>query len=226
MWSAWNYVLTIQFQEKDDQGSGGGYGAIYNDVIMLTYGNDGEQWRGSLGYIATDANPLFRPAFEVLYVDNTIGDYDGTRFLFVNATLAYKGGFLSHPVRLGRAMGPQGLEFSNPLGFLRPTWNRRLDVWELGGLVDFRLVSVEEPTGDRADKYEILAFPFQLDGRANLFDHFYVGGFHSAKSADIDSSGIMGGFFGKIGFLTVGVGADYDLDTEENRIIVGLIDKF
>ncbi len=63
---------------------------------------------------------VLRPAVEVLYVDNTIGHFSGTRNLFANVTLKYGGGFLSHPARLGRAMGPQGTEYGNPLGFLTP----------------------------------------------------------------------------------------------------------
>ena len=222
----WKYIVETQIQEIAKEESVGGYGAIYNEFLMLTYGNDGEQWRTVIGCIAPANESMFRPAFEVLYVDNTIGDIDGDQFLFINATLKFKGGFLSQAVRLGRAMGPTGLEFGNPIGFLRPTWNRRLDVWGLGDLSAFRLVRVESPSGVTTEKYEALVYPFQFDDKDNLLDCFYIGGFYSRDSAKEDSPGIMGGVFGKFGFLQLGLGADYNLDTDEKQIFVELIDKF
>ena len=225
-WFDWSYIVETQFQEMAGEESPGGYGAIYNDQLMLTYGNDGEQWRTAIGYIAPGNESMFRPTFEVLYVDNTIGDIDGNQFLFINATLKFKGGFLSHPARLGRAMGPTGLEFGNPLGFLSPTWNRRLDVWELGGLGDFRLVRLKKPSGVTTERYEALVYPFQFDQSDNLLDRFYVGGFYSKDSTADNSSGILGGVFGKFGFLLAGLGADYNFDTDEKRISFGIIDKF
>ncbi len=225
-WFDWNYILETQFQEMAGEESPGGYGAIYNEQIMLTYGNDGEQWSTVIGYIAPEDESMFRPTLEALYVDNTIGDIDGNQFLFINGTLKFEGGFLSHPARLGRAMGPTGLEFGNPLGFLSPTWNRRLDVWELGGLGDFRLVRLKNPAGDTTEKYEALVYPFQFDRNDNLLDHFYFGEFYSKVRPGRDCLGIMAGVFGKFGFLNVGLGADYNLDTYEKRISVGIIDKF
>ena len=224
--SDWSYIVETQLQEMAGEESPGGYGAVYNDQFMLTYGNDGEQWRAVAGYIAPSNESMFRPTFEALYVDNTIGDIDGNQFLFINATLNFKGGFLSHPARLGRAMGPTGLEFGNPLGFLSPTWNRRLDVWELGDLCDFRLVRLETPAGVTTEKYEALVYPFQFDQEDNLLDRFYLGEFYSKSRPGKDSFGIMGGLFGKFSFLNIGVGIDYDLDTHEKRIYFGIIDKF
>lgn len=225
-WSDWNYILETQFQETGPEESFGGYGAIYNDNLMLTFGNDGEQWRTAFGYVSTENGPLFRPVLEVLYVDNTIGVFDGSQFLFINATLKFKGGFLSHPARLGRAMGPTGVEYGNPLGFLRPTWNRRLDVWELGGLGDFRLVRNRTSSDVVTEKYEALVYPFQFDKKDNVLDHFYAGGFYSYASNAEEATGIMGGLFGKLGFLNAGVGADHNFETDETRISLGIIDKF
>jgi len=222
----WNYIIEMQNQKISDKESLGGYGTLYNDLIMLTYGNDREQWRSSIGYIAPETESIFRPALEVLYVDNNIGDIDGNQFLFINATLKYQGGFLSHDARLGRAMGPTGVEFGNPLGFLSPTWNRRLDVWELGNLGDFRLVRLKNASGVTTEKYEALVYPFQFDHTDNLLDRLYIGGFYSKDSATEDSPGIMGGIFGKFDFLLVGLGADYNFDTHEKQIFVGIIDKF
>lgn len=123
-------------------------------------------------------------------------------------------------------MGPTGLEFGNPLGYLSPTWNRRLDLFELGGVADFRLARNKTPSGVVTEKFEVLAYPFQFSQKENLLDHFYAGGFYSTDSVAGDSSGILGGIFGKFGFLQVGVGGDYNLDTSERRILLGVIDKF
>lgn len=221
-----NYILELQYQEMGDDGACGGYMTVYNEEVMFTFGDDGEQWRAVLGYIAPKGNEKWRPAFEIMYVDNTVGDIDGNKFLFINATLGFKGGFLSHPARLGRAMGPQGLEFGNPLGFLSPTWNRRLDTWELGDLADFRIVRTEKPSGAITDRTEFLIFPFQFDDNTDILDALYIGGFYARDPVEEDSSGILGGIFGKFGFLTLGVGGDYNFDTGEKRVIVGIIDKF
>lgn len=225
-WSDWDYILETQFQETGREESAGGYGAIYNDQWMLTYGNDGDQWRSALGYITPENKSMFQPTMEVLYTDNTIGPVDGTQVVFVNATLKFQGGFLSHPSRLGRAMGPTGLEYGNPLGFLTPTWNRRLDVWELGGLADLRLERIRTAADVVTQKCEALIYPFQFDQRNNLLDIFYLGGFYSYASNAEEATGIMGGLFGKLSFLNAGIGADHNLETDETRVFAGLIDKF
>ncbi len=226
---AWNHILAAQVQDVSGRGdtSPGGYAALYNDQWMFVGGADGEQWRTTLGWVSpkSDADP-FRPAFEALYVDSSVGDFPGPKFLFVNASLGFKGGFLSHPARLGRAMGPQGLEYGNPLGFLRPTWNRRLDVWELGGLANFRLVHTDAPNVDADSKYEALAYPFQFDGNANpLLDAIFVGGFYHDAVAD-ETAGVLGGISGKFGKASVSVGLEYNADREETSATVGLIGWF
>ena len=202
----WNYIITAQYQEIGKEESAGGYLAIYDDVWMLASGSDGEQWRATLGFIAPDNNSFLRPAFETLYVDNTIGNIAGIEFLFINSTLRYKGGFLCHPARLGRAMGPTGIEYGNPLGFLAPTWNRRLDVWELGQLADFRLDRIKSSTGVVTARYETVIFPSQFDENDNFLDNFYMGGFYLQNSSSRDSHGILGGVLAKLSFLQVAVG--------------------
>jgi hypothetical protein len=129
----WRAIASVQLQEVGQRNSPGGYLALYNGRMMFTGGTDGEQWRTMVGYVHPATGGKFRPAFEFFYVDETIGVGNGGKFLLATATLGYAGwGFLSHDSRLGRALGPQGLAFTNPNGFLQPMWNRLFDVTEVG----------------------------------------------------------------------------------------------
>ena len=221
----WNYILEAQVQEFAGHVSPGGWAALYNEWLMTTFGYDGEHIRTAVGLIFPDHGKRLRPAFEVLYVDNSIGDFEGPRVVFANATMGYRGGFLSHPARLGRAMGPTGLEFGNPLGFLRPTWNRRLDLWELGQIADFRLEWKEFPNGDTFGRYEAAFFPFQLDEKANVLDYLFLGPFY-LKDIDEDTAGLLGGFVSKTDPVQVSLAVDYRFDTNDVRLTVGLIVPF
>ena len=78
-------------------------------------------------------------------------------------------------MRLGRAMGPQGLEFGNPLGFLSPSFNRLPDAWEIGDVVDFRVIVNHPPNGNNTANYEALVFPFQIGGSTGLLRALFVG---------------------------------------------------
>jgi hypothetical protein len=224
-WKSWSFLFELQAQEVDDEVSPGGYAAVNNDVAMAVYGNDGEQWRACLGLIAPDSCLALRPAGEVLYVDNDIGDVDGPKVWFVNATLGFEGGFLSHPARLGRAMGPQGLEFGNPLGFLQPTWNRRHDPWELGRLADFRLERIELPNRRVVERYEGLVFPFALDRATNLLDDLFVGG-SFIRRPDERTPGVLAGFSGKVLFLDASLEVEYEIETRQSSLVLGIIDWF
>jgi len=156
-----------------------------------------------------------------------VGDRPGPKVLFANATLGFTGGFLSHPARLGRAMGPAGLEFGNPLGYLTPTWNRRLDTWEMGGIADFRISGTETPAGLRTVTFEALVFPFQLRSGDSLADRFFLGATFTDRSrGGNDVAGAMAGYFGKISFLTVSVAGEYAPETGDRRLHLGLIDTF
>jgi hypothetical protein len=158
-------------------------------------------------------------------VEVSQSDLAGPRFLFVNATLHYSRGFLSHDARLGRAMGPQGLEYGNPLGFLAPFFNRRHDVWELGNLADYRLVRLELPNGSVQEKHELLVFPFNLDGCGSVLDWFFVGGSYDRNAIE-DTPGVLAGMTGKIWFLEVNVGIEYATETDNVTATIGLIDWF
>lgn len=221
---AWSYIVELQAQEEGSRTSPGGYGGIYNDIVMVTFGHDGEQYRTALGINFPDKGWPVRPAFEVLYTDNAAGENNGPRIWFVNATLKYSGGFLSHPARLGRVMGPTGVEFGNPLGFLATTWNRRLDVWELGGLVDCRYIQIDLPNRTRTRDFEALIFPFQFFRPLKPLDYLFVGGSYSERPRPAeDSAGILAGFIGKILFLQAVLNVKYEFETEEKTITLGLI---
>jgi hypothetical protein len=224
-WGRWNYVLEVQGQDYGEETFPGGYGAIYNPEVMGVLGTDGEQWRAAVGIISPWTDAFVRPTLEVLYVDNSIGEFDGPKVWFANATLKYSGGFLSHPARLGRAMGPQGLEFGNPLGFLSPTWNRRLEIWEMGSLADFRAEHITTPSRATTERYEGLVFPFQFAGTKTVLDHLFAGGSYF-KSRTKDTPGVIGGFTGKAWFLNLSVGVEYQFDTAETTVVVGIIDTF
>jgi hypothetical protein len=221
----WNYIVALQLQDFGERTSPGGYLALYNDEWMLVGGTDGEQWRVTAGYIAPENNSLFRIAAEMLYVDNRIGLIEGPRALFGNLTLKYEGGFLSHPARLGRAMGPQGLEFGNPLGFLLPTWNRRLEVWELGRLGGARVERIEIAENVATERYEALVFPFQFARTNNFLDGFFVGGAYLTDPVE-ESFSWLAGYFGSCKSVRVFAGVEHGIESEETSIVIGGIHTF
>jgi hypothetical protein len=220
----WNYILEAQAQKVADETSRGGYGALYNPLAMVVYGNDGEQWRGTFGFIAPDRKQRFRPAFEALYIDNDIGDFRGAKTLSVVATGRFTGGFLSHPARLGRAMGPQGLEFANPVAFLAPTWNRRLDPWEFGGMFNFGLLRNELPNGTRTQRAEALVFPFQIAGTDSFLTPLFVGALRVHNNGR-NANGWMAGFVKPIGRFQIAAQVEDDT-VAKPRVTVGVIRWF
>lgn len=221
----WNYILELQGQDVEHSVSPGGYLAVYDDQFMTVLGHDGEQWRATAGYVAPTNRTIFRPAAEVLYVDNAIGEFDGPRSIFVNGTLRLQGGFLSHPARLGRAMGPQGLEFGNPLGFLFPTWNRRLETWEMGGLLDVRYEHIWLPNHTKQERADAALFPFQFLETRSLLDGLFVGASYTRTPA-MDNPGVIGGILRKVAFLNANISVERRVRPYETIVVVGLIDWF
>jgi hypothetical protein len=225
---SWHAILETQFQELGEQWSPGGYAALYNPRYMVVAGHDGEQVRAAAGYLAPEGRPRYRPSLEVLYFDHSVGDLTGPEVIFINGTLNYGGGFLSHPARLGRAMGPTGLEFGNPISFLwgEGPWNRQLDVWELGGLGDLRIFRVRRPDGTTSTTYEALAFPLQLDGRPGPGDGLFIGVAYKDLSYRKNDPGILTGWTGQVDFLRFAVDFEYFLESGDVRINLGVIDRF
>jgi hypothetical protein len=167
----WRAIASVQSQEVGHATSPGGYAALYNSQLMFAGGIDGEQWRTAMGYVHPATAGKVRPAFELFYVDETVGSSGGVKFLLATATLGYQGwGFLSHDSRLGRALGPQGLEFRNPNGFLQPMWNRLFDVAEVGDLLNGRVTETRDALGLISRDWQIVGFPFQFGGTGDWKD--------------------------------------------------------
>ncbi|MBW2457589.1 MAG: hypothetical protein JRI68_23995 [Deltaproteobacteria bacterium] len=199
---------------QDAQGSlwPGGYGGLIWEHLMGTFGHDGEQWLATFGFVAPEWSTRFRPAVEVFFIDGTPGDQAGTRFLFINGTLVFKHPFLSHAVRLGRGLLPYGMQMANPLGYLSATWNRAPEVWELGRVLNFRVMWEQAPDESVNALYEGDVYPFHLDEQDNLGDVLFVGGFYRERPVD-PAPGVVVGVSGPLGPLHGTVGLDYEITT-------------
>jgi hypothetical protein len=226
---SWSTVLALQVQEVGRETSSGGYAGLWEDRFMAVIGADGEQRQATVAFMAPQAeSSTFRPVLEGIWIDQEVGDLAGPQILFVNGTLGFQGGFLSHPARLGRAMGPTGVEYANPLGFLwaNGPWNRRLDPWELGRLGDLRLLRVERPNGVTSATWEALVFPLQLAGREGLLDGIFVGASYRTLTGTDDDPGPLAGYIGKVGFLQLALAVDVGLESDDTRATLGIIDNF
>jgi len=122
-------------------------------------------------------------------------------------------------------MGPQGLEFGNPLGFLLPTWNRRLEVWELGRLAGARVERIELGETTATERYEALVFPFQFAGTNKFFDGFFVGGAY-LRNPTRNTTAWLGGYFANFKPLRVFVGVEHEAAPAANSVVVGAIGAF
>jgi hypothetical protein len=189
---------------------------------MTAAGTDGEQWRAMAGVVAPESWHVLRPAAEAFYTDNSIGHFDGTRSLLLNLTHGYHGGYLSHPVRLGRAMGPQGLEFGNPLGFLRPTWNRRPEVWEMGGRFDLRAERIELPNRQLQERYDALIFPLQWYPTHSILDDLFIGSGYQSNPT-LRTSSVYGGVHTTISFFRLSVAVEHQFENDAFLFTVGVI---
>lgn len=226
---SWRTVLTFQLQEVGGETSPGGYVGLWEDRFMVVAGHDGEQRRVTLAGMAPPSEgSRWRPVIEGIWVDQEIGDLPGPEVLFINGTLGFHRGFLSHAARLGRAMGPTGVEYANPLGFLwgNGPWNRRLDPWELGRLGNFRLFRVEQPNGVTSAAWEALVFPLQLAGRTHPLDGVFLGGTYRTLTGTEDDPGILAGYVGKVDFLLLTASLEVGLESDDRRATLGLIDTF
>ncbi|MDD1605155.1 MAG: hypothetical protein LUP96_00440 [Methylococcaceae bacterium] len=223
-WKDIKYILSTQWQSYQGKSSPGGYVAVYNKQLMATWGSDGEQWRSTFGYVAPDQGPdKIRPALEVFYVDNSIGNFNGSKDLMVTGSLGFRKGFLSHEARLGRAMGPTGLEFGNPLGFLSPTFNRRLTAWEVGDLVNFRFIHSTLPNYGRVETLETAIYPTQFFGDKSLLSALFVGvGVTSPNPGKDGLSGLFG-YHKRINNFESSLRVQHDFDRDDTTLFFNAI---
>jgi hypothetical protein len=223
-WREIKYILASQWQSYQDRNYPGGYVAIYNKQLMASWGSDGEQWRSTFGYVAPDQGPKeLRPAIEVFYVDNSIGKVIGSKDLMVTGSLGFRKGFLGHESRLGRAMGPTGLEFSNPLGYLNPNFNRRLTAWEVGEFINFRFIHKTLPNGKREETLETAVYPGQLLGFNNIVSALFVGiGLSSPNPGQDGVSGLLG-YHKRIDNIESSLRVQHDFDRDDTSTFFSLI---
>jgi hypothetical protein len=174
-WQSVKYIVSTQWQSFQGKDYPGGYVAPLNKELMDTWGSDGEQWRSTFGYVAPDQGPnKLRPALEVFYVDNTIGQVNGSKDMMVTGSLGFRKVFLGHEARLGRAMGPTGVEFFNPLGYLPPNFNRRLTALGSRGIGQ-GFIHKALPNAGREETLETAVYPGQLLGVDSLINALFVG---------------------------------------------------
>ncbi|MGZ4969000.1 MAG: hypothetical protein ACXV8O_16510 [Methylobacter sp.] len=223
-WQAIRYILSMQWQRFQGQDYPGGYVALYNKQLMASWGSDGEQWRSTVAYVAPDQGiHALRPAVEVFYVDNTIGKVNGSKDMMVTGSLGFRKGFLGHESRLGRAMGPTGVEFSNPLGYLNPNFNRRLTAWEVGDFVNFRFIHKTLPNAGREETLETAVYPGQLLGTDSLIDALFVGvGVTSPNPGQNGVSGLLG-YHTRIDSIESSFRLQHDFDINNTAIFFSLI---
>lgn len=223
-WQSIKYIVSTQWQGFQGQDAPGGYLALYNKQLMASWGSDGEQWRSTVGYVAPDqgANKL-RPAIEMFYVDNTIGKVNGSKDMMVTGSLGFRKGFLGHEARLGRAMGPTGVEFANPLGFLNPNFNRRLTAWEVGDFVNFRFIHKTLPNSIREETLETTLYPGQLLGTDSLVSALFVGvGITSPNPGQNGVSGLLG-YHKRIDNIESSFRVQHDFDRDDTSLFFSLI---
>lgn len=238
----WSFIVSVQVtpltngsKNTLDHIRPGGYAALYHPVFMVVGGYAYTNFRTCLGLMSPKEGAKYRPVFEALYVDNNVGDFKGARYLFANATLGFDGGFLSHAARLGRAMGPTGLEFGNPLGFLNnpltvTNWNRKLNSWEMGRMVNFRFENfVFDKTTKNYNGYaQIAVNPFQFDKKVNLLDPIFIGtefvySYAGGSKTLTKQGGLLLGYFYNVKQFSANAGVEYVFKTKQPVITIGMI---
>ena len=224
-WQSIKYIVSTQWQRFQQRDYPGGYVALFNKELMASWGSDGEQWRSTVGYVAPDRGiHALRPAIELFYTDNTIGQVTGSKDLMLTGSLGFRKGFLGHESRLGRAMGPTGVEFSNPLGYLSPNFNRRLTAWEVGDFVNFRFIHKTLPNNTgREETLETAIYPGQLLGNNNLINALFVGvGVTSPQPGQHGVSGLLG-YHTRIDSIESSFRVQHDFDINDTSIFFSLI---
>ena len=222
----WKIATHFLVQEVDKSTSFGAYMNLSDPTKMLAAGYDGEELRLTAGFVVPKTRSPVRPAAEIFWLDRSPGQLSGSNFLLMASTLRFTGGFISHNGRLGRSMGAQGIEFINPITFLLPNWNRLLNVWEQGNMVDWRLIYVKPPNdGPHTLRTEAIVWPFQFDRILDFKDLIFVGGYYR-EAGETNATGAMTGikyFFGPLGMSAQ---AEYDFGTKYTTVNIGFSSRF
>jgi hypothetical protein len=236
----WSLIITYQntpltngSKNLADHIRPGAYAAVYNPIFMAAGGYAYAQFRSCIGLMSPKQDAKYRPVFEALYIDNNAGGYSGLRYVFANFTLGIEGGFLTNAARLGRAMGPTGLEFGNPLGYLSnpvtiSNWNRKLNSWEMGRMLNFRLENFEVAAKNYNGYAQCVINPFQFDNRQNLLDPIYIGGeyvyTHKVTTAPLtNQGGFLLGYYYKISAFSATAGIEYVVNNTQPIVTIGVI---
>jgi hypothetical protein len=223
-WQGIQYILATQWQRYQKQDYPSGYLAIYDKKLMVSWGSDGKQWRSTFGYVASDqGDEYLRPAVEGFYVDNSIDKINGSKDLIVSGSLGFRKSFLGHESRLGRAMGSTGLEFTNPLSYWNPNFNRQLTAWEIGEFVDFRFLHKTLVNGRREETLETAVYPGQLFGTKSLFDALFVGFGVTSPNPGKDEISALFGYNQRLGNFGSSARVQHDFDRNDTTLILSLI---
>lgn len=218
---AFRYDVSPLIQDNPDGLSFGGYVALYTDRLFLSGGSDGEHWRALGAWSANNGDDSdIDPSIEILFVDHGIGRLDDGRFLFVNGSLKRNAGFLSTRSRLGRALGPQGLQFANPVAFLSQPWSRTVDVWETGGIMNLRFAKRVIPGEKTTTLAQVVVFPMQALGGEARFRGLFAGIQH--EHIALRSTSVLLGYTGRRGRTSVNIAASYDIDQGSLSGVLGI----
>lgn len=208
---ALNYQFSALIQSGPGGLSPGGYAALYAEHLFISGGGDGEQWRILGAWSANSSHDsAFDPSIEFLFVDNDVGHVNGEKFLFVNGSLKRNKGFLSTGSRLGRALGPQGLQFANPVSFLSQPWSRTVDVWEIGEILNIRFARRTLPDGAVNTLAQTVVFPMQALGSEARYRGLFAGIQHQRDASR--STALLFGHAGRLGRAWVSVVGSHDVE--------------
>jgi hypothetical protein len=188
-----SFIISPFIEYNEGEISPGILGAVYNKNYFIGGNASDEQWRTMLAYISEKSDSIYQPVIEARYIDNTIGDNDGVKYWFVNASLKYNGGFFGHNSRLGRALGPSANVHENPVSYLGSNWNRTADLWETGKLVNFRLSHKEFFDNSHITNIQTAVFPAQFISNNTIMHGLFIGYEHiNQTSMPNDDIGIAG----------------------------------
>lgn len=158
--------------------SPGFYSAVHNDQYFAGGELSADRHTIVLGYAAEKGDRYFRPAFEYFAFDRGIGQVGGANFTMISTTLRFAdSGYFTVGARLGRALGPSGVQLTNPVGFLLPTWNRLAGIWEIGRLLNLRYQEFQPfPGAPRSRVGEAVLFPADLFAGSSFPKAIFAGG--------------------------------------------------